>query len=101
MNAGTLIKAFENNEVAADQTYGGKTLKVTGVVDKIDTELFDDSNYMLDLTDGSRFAFLTVSVHDMSQDELSTINKGQRVSVIADFDDGGDLGVDLKNGHLA
>ncbi len=101
VNAGKLIKDFEDNELAADQTYKDKTLKVTGVVDKIDTEIFDDNNYVLDLTNGSQYAFLSVSVHDMSQDELSTIKKGQTVTVIADFDDGGDLGVDLKHGHLA
>jgi len=101
VKAGTLIKAFEDNELAADKTYGGKTLKVTGVVDKIDTDVWDDSEYILNLTDGGDYEILSASVHGMSQDELSHIKKGQTVTVIADFDDGGDLGVDLKDGHLA
>ena len=56
MDARTLIDAFDNNELAADGKYDGKTLKVTGVVDQIDTELFNDEKYILNLTDGDEWA---------------------------------------------
>ena len=101
VDAGKLIKEYDDNEFAADQVYKGKTLKVTGVVDQIDTDLFDEDEYILDLTDGDEWAFLTVSVHGLSQDDLASVKQGQTVTVIAEFDDGGDLGVDLNNGRLA
>ncbi len=101
VDARTLIDAFDDNELAADAKYDGKTLKVTGVVDTIDTELFNDEKYVLNMTDGDEWAILTVSVYDMPSAELAKIKVGQTVSVIAEFDDGGDLGVTMKNGHLS
>jgi len=100
VRASKLINDFEKNELAADKTYDGKTLKVTGVVDKIDTDVWDDSKYILNLTGGGEFEILSVSVHGMSNGELSKITTGEKVTVIAKFDDGGDLGVDLKDAHL-
>jgi hypothetical protein len=101
VNAGKIIKDYEDNELAADQTYSGKTLKVTGVVDKIDTDMWDSDKYILNLTGGGEWEILSVRVTGLSQDELSTLKVGQKATVIAKFDDGGDLGVDLKDGHLA
>lgn len=101
VTAGELIKEFEGNELAADQKYKGKTIQVSGVVDKIDTELFNEDKYLLNITDGGDFEFLSVTCHDMSTDVLSTLSAGNPVTVIGDFDDGGDLGVDLKNCKLA
>lgn len=95
--AGALIKEFEGNELAGDQKYKGKTVQVSGVVEKIDTELFNDEKYLLNITDGGDFEFLSVTCHDMSNDVLSKLSVGSAIKVIGDFDDGGDLGVDLKN----
>ena len=41
-----------------------------------------------------------MNVEGLSQDELAPIDAGDHVSVIADFDDGGDLGVEMSNGRL-
>lgn len=97
VTAAQLLKDFEDNELKADGKYKGKTLKVTGVVEEIDTDLFDDSKYLLRINGGGDFEFLSVTCHDMSTDVLSTLDAGKKVTVIGDFDDGGDLGVDLKN----
>lgn len=101
VTAGELIKEFESNELAGDQKYKGKTVQVSGVVEEIDTELFNEDKYLLNITDGGDFELLTVTCHDMSTDVLSTLSAGSKVTVIGDFDDGGDLGVDLKNCTLA
>jgi hypothetical protein len=45
--------------------------------------------------------FLTVNCHDMSTDELATLNKGDTATVIGEFDDGGDLGVEVNDCKLA
>lgn len=101
VTAGAIIKEFEENELAADQKYKGKTVQVSGVVKKIDTEFFNEDKYLLNITDGGEFDFLSVTCHDMDTQALSTLNVGSPVKVIGDFDDGGDLGVDLKNCKLA
>jgi hypothetical protein len=100
VKAAQIVKEFEDNELAADTKYKGKTLKITGVVDNIDTDIFDDEKYILSLGGGGDFEFLFVNCNDMSTDELSTLNKGQTVTVIGEFDDGGDLGVEVKDCHL-
>ncbi len=100
VTAADLIKQFEDNELQADAKYKGKTLKITGVVEQIDTEIFDEENYVLDLTGGGDFEILAVHVHDIPTEDLASINKGDKVTVTASFDDGGDLGVDVNDGIL-
>jgi hypothetical protein len=39
VTAKQILKEFEDNEAAADAKYEGKRIKVTGIVDKIDTEI--------------------------------------------------------------
>lgn len=101
VEAGAIIKEFEDNELAADSKYDGKTVKVTGVVDKVDTDFLDDDKYILRIGDGGDFVFLTVNCNDMATDELATVAKGDKVTVIGDFDDGGDLGVEVNSCSLA
>lgn len=100
VDAATLIKEFETNELAGDKKYKGKTIEVTGVVDKIDTEIWDDDKYILRIGTGEQFAFLNVNCNGMSTDELSTLSVGDDVTAIGKFDDGGDLGVELKKCKL-
>lgn len=100
VKAQQLLKDFEDNELAADKLYADKTLKVTGVVEKIDTDLFDEDKYILRLTGGGDFEILSVNVEGLSQDELATLKTGQKVTVIAEFEDGGDLGVEMSDGKL-
>ena len=44
--------------------------------------------------------FLHVHFHDMSPDELSSLDTGDKVTVVGEFSDGGDLGVTVRNAHL-
>lgn len=97
VEAKTLLKEFEENEAAADGKYKGKTLQVTGVLDKVDTEIFDDSQYVARVGAGTAYDFITVNCNDQSADDVSSLKKGQDITVIGKFDDGGDLGVELKN----
>ncbi|HEU5044885.1 MAG TPA: hypothetical protein VFT75_12210 [Nocardioidaceae bacterium] len=101
VKAKTILKEFEDNEAAADTKYKGKTLRVTGVVAKVDTELFDDSQYIIELNGGGRWEILTVNCNDVSESVAAKAEKGSTVSVVGQFDDGGDLGVELKDCTLA
>jgi hypothetical protein len=97
VKAGVILQDFENNEAAADGKYSGKTLKITGAVSKVDTEILDDSEYVVQIGTGSDFEFLTVNCDDQSSGDVSSLSKGDAITVVADFEDGGDLGVELEN----
>lgn len=96
VEATALIKAFEENELAADEQYKDKDLEVTGRVNKIDTDLFDGDKYVLRIGGGGEFEILTVNCYDIPQSQLSKLSTGQKVTVVGEFDDGGDLGVELQ-----
>lgn len=96
VEAKQILKAFEDNEAAADEKYKGKTLQVSGVVAKVDTELLDDEKYSVQIGGGSDFELFTVNCNGQSSKDVSKIKKGDKITVIGEFDDGGDLGVELK-----
>ena len=100
VEAKAILKEFEENEAAADQKYEGKVLQVTGIVDKIDTELFDEDEYIIQIGGGSDFEFFTVNADDQSADAVASLKKGQKITVIGEFEDGGDLGVELSNSKI-
>lgn len=97
VEAKKILKEFEDNEAAADGKYKGKTVAVSGVVDKVDTELLDDNQYVVRIGAGSDFELTTVNCNDQTSKDVSKIKKGQKLTVIGAFDDGGDLGVELKD----
>jgi hypothetical protein len=90
-----ILADYEANELAADTKYEGKTIQVTGTIDKIDKEVFGD-DYVLMISDGSEYSFLSVNCNDMSKKALSKLTVGNEVTAVGKFDDGGDLGVELK-----
>jgi len=100
VKASTLIKAFEKNELKADKTYKGKTLEVTGVVEKIDTDFMDEDVYILSVAGGGDFEILTVNFRDVPMKQLDKLDTGDKVTVIGDFKDGGDLGVEIDHAHV-
>lgn len=101
VTAGALLKEFEDNELTADAKYKGKTLKITGSIEKIDTEVFDENDYVLKLTDGGDFEFLSVDCYDIPNKALAKLKVGQEVTVIGKFKDGGDLGVTVNKCKVA
>ena len=101
VSAGKLIKAFEDNELKADAKYKGKTLQVTGVVDEVDTELFDEDKYILSVDDGDEWEFLSVRLlRHPRRLRCPDLDTGDKVTVVGEFSDGGDLGVTVRNAHL-
>ena len=100
VKATTLVKAFEDNELKSDKKYKGKTLEVTGTVEEIDTDTMDKDVYILRMS-GGEYSFLTVNFRDIPTDQLDKVDKGDKVTVIGEFEDGGDLGVEIKGAHIA
>lgn len=95
VSAKQILQEFDDNEAAADAKYTGKTIAVTGIVDKIDTEIWNDEQYVVQLADGSDFVFATVNCDDQTNKVAATIKKGQKVTATGEFEDGGDLGVEM------
>jgi tRNA_anti-like len=94
--AGALIKAFEANELAADEKFKGKRLRVNGVVSKVDTDLLDSEKYVLNIGTGAEFEILTVTCEGIPKAKLTKLSEGDKVTMTGDFKDGGDLGVNLN-----
>lgn len=97
VQAKKILQEFEENEAAADGKYKGKTLQVAGVVDKIDTEFIDEDEYVVNVGTGTDFEFISVNCDDQASKDVASLKKGQQITVIGDFEDGGDLGVELEN----
>ena len=96
VSAKTILGEFDDNEAAADLKYKGKRIAVTGIVDKVDTEFLDDSQYVVKVGPGGDWVLWTVDCDDQTASVASKIKKGQSVTVTGDFEDGGDLGVDIS-----
>jgi hypothetical protein len=92
-----ILKEFEENEAAADAKYKGKVIEVTGKVDKVDTEIWDDEQYVVRVNGGGDWDFLSVNCNDLPASAVTSLKKGQDVTVRGEFDDGGDLGVEIKD----
>jgi ABC-type Na+ efflux pump permease subunit len=100
VSANDIIQEFEDNELAADEKYKGKTLEVSGIVTKVDTDLLNDTKYILNMNGGGDWDILTVSCYDIDKDALLKLSTGDEVTVIGTCRDGGDLGVTMRKCSL-
>ena len=75
-----LIQAYGDNEVRADKEYKNKKIKITGVVDSIDTTL-DQTSILL--TDGAEFSFTGVQCFFAEEylDQIAELNKGDTITI--------------------
>ncbi|TQJ40049.1 putative nucleic acid binding protein [Arthrobacter sp. SLBN-112] len=96
VEAGQLLADFKGNEAAADAKYKGKVLQVTGFVNKVDTEFLDKDQYIVRVDNGDKYNFLHVNCNDLAAARAATIVPGSAITVRGSFQDGGDLGVELK-----
>ena len=79
VSAVQLAAEYKANEVAADGTYKGKIIEVTGAVDKIGKDILDQPYVSLSGGKGDLFGVQCVfAKHDLSK--LSKLKKGQRVT---------------------
>jgi len=97
VHATEILDEFDGNEAAADLKYKGKTLKVTGIADKVDTEFWDDDQYVIQINGGGDWDILSVNCNDVPASQAARVKVGSPVTVTGTFDDGGDLGVELKD----
>lgn len=81
VSAQQLAQAYDRNTVAADQQFKGKTFKVTGVVDSINTDLF--GNPYVTLRGGvNQFMEPQFKLDDAHANYAAGLQSGMRVSLI-------------------
>lgn len=80
LTADALFAAYKANEVAADEKYKGKLLKVSGVVKSIGKDVMDEPYIALRASDNE---FETVNAYFTKSDieNLAKLSKGQDVTV--------------------
>jgi hypothetical protein len=71
---------YEANEVAADATYKGKALKVSGVVASIDKDFMD--NVVLRLASPNEFMSTMATMEHSETARSAALNKGQTVALL-------------------
>ncbi|WP_166140434.1 OB-fold protein [Nocardioides ochotonae] len=96
VTAKQILADFEGNEAMADAKYSGKTIEVTGVVEKVDTEFWNDEEYVVQIAEGGDWVMWTVNCDDQSADVAAQITRGSTITVRGEFEDGGDLGIEMK-----
>lgn len=78
VTASTLFSAYEKNEVAADQQYKGKSLSVSGTVQSIDKDAFD--NIVVQLRSSNEFMPVHAYLTKEHESLAASLNKGQKVT---------------------
>ena len=81
VRANDLVKAYESNEVAADEKYKGKLVKVSGRIESIGKDLLDNPYVVLGgegMLDGVQCTFPDKA---SSRGELAKLNKGESVNI--------------------
>lgn len=79
VSAENLIAAYEENEVAADQQYKGKSIVVTGTVSRIGKDLL---NTMYVATKGRGLWEVQCMFDDSQEGKLAGLSKGTKVTLI-------------------
>ena len=76
--ASELFSAYEANEIAADQKYKGKRLRVDAVIGEINSDLTDDPE--LQLQAGGFLQFVTAT--GVPSADAAQLSKGQRIELL-------------------
>ena len=84
IDAKTLSREYNENEVAADAKYKNKSVLVRGVVESIAKDAFD--NPYLSIKGSQMFHTVHANFPDSALDDLAKIKKGQNVSLICNVE---------------
>ena len=79
VTANQLYRAYDNNEISADNKYKGKKLAVTGRISDI-SEVLGSIN--VDLKTGDGIGWTKVSCTMKNRDDVARLRKGQKVTII-------------------
>lgn len=74
-----LAQAYDNNEAAAQRTYGDKILDVSGMVTGITLDIMDDP--VVQLGGINQFQDVQADLAESDHDRAASISKGQQISL--------------------
>jgi hypothetical protein len=80
IDASTLWAEYDANEVAADNRYKGRQLDVSGVVQSIDKDLFD--NIVIHLRTQNQFEHVSATMKAEGASQAAQLRKRQQVEVV-------------------
>lgn len=75
-----LYKAYNANEVAADQKYKGKKIRITGTIDEISKSV-GNSIFVSLKVPGEYFATVSCMMQKSAEDQAATLRKGQKITI--------------------
>ncbi|MBU9520250.1 OB-fold putative lipoprotein [Burkholderia multivorans] len=78
VTAAALFDAYDKNEVAADQKYKGKALSVSGTIQSIDKDAFD--NIVVKLRTSNEFMPVNAYLSKEHEAFAATLEKGKKVT---------------------
>lgn len=83
---GELVKAYEANEVAADNKYKGRWLLVAGKVDSVKKDILDDA--FVTIGSGKQFEVVQGQCYfdDSEKQALADLERGQTIGVVCKGD---------------
>ena len=82
ISASDLYAAFEENEIAADEKFKGKLIKITGIVNDINSkDTFSSANILLDVDDSTIFGCVQCNFNSTNEKALVSVEKGQSVTI--------------------
>lgn len=82
-----LCKAYDENEVNADNLYKNKTLEITGTIESIGKDMLDDTYVTLE--DGETYSLKNVQCYfkDKTEiDKVASLKKGDEITIIGQGD---------------
>lgn len=83
VNIGEILYAYKNNEIGADNTYKGKYIEVTGIIDDVKKSILGTP--YITLGTGRQFEIpqIQASFEDSSKNNnvLSSLRKGQQITI--------------------
>ena len=74
-----IFAAYDANEVAAQQRFGGGPLEVTGRIEAITLDLTDDP--VVRLAGGNAFEYVSASLDESAKAAAGTLRKGQKITL--------------------
>lgn len=77
-----LFNAYEANEVATDENLKGKLVEVSGTVDSIDKDAFD--NIVIHLRTPNQFMSTSLQVDESEKGKAIALSKGAKVAIRCD-----------------
>ena len=82
VSANDIFSSFEENEVAADEEFKGKLVKITGIVSEINSKSALTSANVLLKVDGPIFGCVQCNFNSENSEALANIKKGQTITII-------------------